>query len=76
MQVERTITSWMVLDWADEMSLEELLAARIRQLERRPEDVERATAISEEARKRNKARFDKTHGLRPRKVNEGNWLFH
>jgi SepF-like predicted cell division protein (DUF552 family) len=31
------------MDWKDEMSQEELLVARIRQLEQRPEDVERAT---------------------------------
>ena len=33
MPVERTIASWMAIDWSNEMSREELLAARIRQLE-------------------------------------------
>ena len=45
MLVERTIASWMAFDWANEMSREELLVAHIRQLERRPEDVERATVL-------------------------------
>ena len=40
MPTERTISSWAAVDWKDEMSREELLAARIRQLEWRPEDVE------------------------------------
>ena len=42
MPMERTISSWATVNWRDEMSREELLAARIRQLERRPEDVEQA----------------------------------
>ena len=30
MPMERTISSWAAVDWKDEMSREELLAARIR----------------------------------------------
>jgi translation initiation factor IF-1 len=56
------------------MSREELLAARIRQLERRPEDVERATEKLRTARIRNKERFDRTHRLRPKKIEEGDWV--
>ena len=74
MPVERTITSWMAVNWADEMSREELLAARIRQLERRPEDVEWATVRLREVRNINKARFDRTHRLRPKKIEEGDWV--
>ena len=51
-----------------------MLAARIRQLERRPEDVERAAEKFRMARMRNKARFDRTHQLRPRKIEEGDWV--
>ena len=40
MPVEGTITSWMTVNWANEMSPEELLVVLIRQLERRSEDVE------------------------------------
>ena len=74
MPVERTVSSWTVLGWKGEMSREELLAARIRQLERRPEDVEKARERLQMARERNKARFDRTHRLRPRKIEEGDWV--
>jgi hypothetical protein len=56
------------------MSREELLAARIRQFEQRPEDVERATEKLRAARLGNKERFDRTHRLRPKKIEEGDWV--
>ena len=74
MPVKRTIASWTTIDWANEMSREELLAARIQFLEQRPEDVERAMTRVREARIRNKAQFDRTHRLRPRKIKEGDWV--
>ena len=74
MPIEETITSWVAMPWENEMSREELLATRIRQLERRPEDLELAKERLEVVRIKNKARFDKTHRLRPRKVKEGDWV--
>ena len=74
MPMERTISSWATVDWRDEMSWEELLAARIRQLERRPKDVEGAAERLRMVRMRNKARFDRTHRLRPKKIEEGDWV--
>jgi hypothetical protein len=74
MPKERTIASWAALEWRNEMSREELLAARIRQLERRPEDVERATEKLRTARLRNKERFDRTHRVRPKRIEEGDWV--
>jgi hypothetical protein len=71
MPAERTISSWAALEWRDEMSREELLAARIWQLERRPEDTERAAEMLRMARMKNKERFDWTHRLRPKKIEEG-----
>jgi type II secretory pathway pseudopilin PulG len=62
------------MDWKDEMTREELLAARIRQLQRRPEDVERAAERLRAARVKNKERFDRTHRLRPKKIEEGDWV--
>ena len=50
------------------------MAARIRQLERRPEDVERAAERLRMARIRNKAQFDRMHWLRPKKIEEGDWV--
>jgi hypothetical protein len=74
MPTEQTITSWAAMDWKVEMSREELLAARIRQLQQRPEDVERATERLRAARVRNKERFDRTHRLRPKKIEDGDWV--
>ena len=68
------MTSWMVVNWADEMSREELLAVRIQPLDVGRKDVEWATARVKEARSRNKARFDRTHRLRPKKIDEGDWV--
>ena len=56
------------------MSREELLAARIRQLQQRPEDVERVAKKLRATRVKNKERFDRTHQLRPKKIKEGNWV--
>ena len=74
MPTEWTISSWATVDWKDEMSQEKLLLARIRQLERRPEDVERAVEKLRLARLKNKGRFDRTHRLRPKKIEEGDWV--
>ena len=56
------------------MMREELLVARKQRLERRPEDLEHARKIMEVARVKNKIRFDKTHRLRPKKIEEGDWV--
>ena len=74
MPIEETITSWVAMPWENEMSREELLATRIRKLKRRPEDLELPKERLEAARIKNKARFDKTHRLRPRKIEEGDWV--
>ena len=51
-----------------------ILVARIRQLERRPEDLKHAQKLMEVARVKNKIRFDKTHRLHPKKIEEGDWV--
>ena len=61
MPIVKTIASWVAIPWENEMSREELLAARIRQLERRPEDLEKVRKMIEAARLKNKIRFNKTH---------------
>ena len=63
--------SWAMIDWRDEMSREELLAARIRQLKQRLKDVERTMEKLRAARERNKGRFDQTHRLWAKKIEEG-----
>ena len=74
MPTETAIATWTVLPWKEEMSWEELLAVRIRQLEGRPEDIAEAIRRQQEARFRNKSRFDTKHRLRPRKIEEGDWV--
>ena len=71
----KMIASWVAIPWENEMSREELLTAWIRQLERRPKDLEHARKIMEVARVNNKIQFDKTHRLRPKKIEEGDWVF-
>ena len=58
-------------EWDDQ---EELLAAQIQQLEIRPKDLEHAQKIMEVARVKNRIRFEKSHRLRPKKIEEGDWV--
>ena len=60
MPVEQMVTSSMAIDWADEMSPKELLAARLRKLKRTPEDVEQENVRVKEAHAKNKKQFDQT----------------
>lgn len=43
-------------------------------MERHPEDVKEAFERLRAARMRNKERFDKTHKLRPKEFQEGDWV--
>ncbi|KAL3679949.1 hypothetical protein R1sor_022905 [Riccia sorocarpa] len=74
MPMEDDIPTWAAIPWEDGVSREELLELRIRQLERRPEDVKVALDRLQAARVRNKERFDKTHRLRPKEIREGDWV--
>ncbi|KAL3700688.1 hypothetical protein R1sor_018710 [Riccia sorocarpa] len=60
--------------WEDNLDRESLLALRIRELERREEDLLDAQEKLKAARLKNKARFDKTHRLRPRPIQVGDWV--
>ncbi|KAL3679494.1 hypothetical protein R1sor_022450 [Riccia sorocarpa] len=74
MPVEEQIPFWSVLPWADNLTREELLELRIRQLEQRDEDVCKALERLKAARLRNKDRFHRRHRLRPRAIEEGDWV--
>lgn len=74
MPVEQTISTWNFLPWAKNISREDLLALRIRQLKRRPQDISLAISKQKEARLRNKDRFDRVHRLRPKAIKEGDWV--
>ncbi|KAL3685545.1 hypothetical protein R1sor_003567 [Riccia sorocarpa] len=66
--------SWMTLPWEDGLDRESLLALRIRQLERREEDLADAQQKLKEARLKNKDKFDRTHRLRPRPIQAGDCM--
>ena len=74
MPTEETVLSWSSIPWEENMEQEDLLALRIRQLERRQEDIDIATEKLKKARLKNKELFDKKHRLRPREIKEGDWV--
>ncbi|KAL3691330.1 hypothetical protein R1sor_004981 [Riccia sorocarpa] len=74
MPMEELIPTWSVLPWVDNLTREELLKLRIRQLEQRDEDVKLALERLKTARLKNKDIFDKKHRLRPRAIEEGDWV--
>ncbi|KAL3686530.1 hypothetical protein R1sor_009104 [Riccia sorocarpa] len=74
MHVENEVPTWATLPWEDGLDRESLLALRIRQLERREDDIQEAQKKLEAARLGNKERFDKTHRLRPQPIQPGDWV--
>ncbi|KAL3680996.1 hypothetical protein R1sor_023952 [Riccia sorocarpa] len=74
MPVEELIPTWSVLPWVDNLTREELLELRIRQLEQRDEDVKLALERLKTTRLNNKDTFDRKHRLRPRPIEEGDWV--
>jgi hypothetical protein len=74
MPIEEVVPTWTVLPWEDGLSREELLALRIRQLERRPGDIETTIERLKEAREKNKDRFDRKHRLHSQPIQYGDWV--
>ncbi|KAL3702351.1 hypothetical protein R1sor_020373 [Riccia sorocarpa] len=72
--IDDSVLSWVSLPWEDSVDRETLLAWRIRQLERREEDLAAAQEKLKLARLKNKSRFDKTHRLRPKQIKVGDWV--
>jgi len=64
--VELYASSWTIIEWRKVKTTAELLAARVRQLERREEDIEEAQENVRKSRLRNKAYFDKNRQERVR----------
>jgi hypothetical protein len=69
--VELDAVSWHVANWRYPMTTTELLAARTRQLARRDDDLEYAAKSFEDSRLKMKEYFDRTHPLRPRRIQVG-----
>ena len=63
-----------MLNWEDGITRERLLELRIQQLERLFEDQEIVLEKLKHAKLHNKERFDKTHRLRSKPINVGDWV--
>ena len=74
MPTEDSIPTWMLLDWEDGITRERLMELRIQQLERLPEDHRIALEKLKASRLNNKERFDKTHRLRSKPIEVGDWV--
>ena len=74
MPIEDLVSTWVFLDWKDGISRERLLELRIQQLERLPKDQKIALDKLKEARLSNKDKFDKTHQLRTKGIQIGDWV--
>jgi transposase InsO family protein len=74
MKIEESVQSWRTIAWQDGVSHEELLERRIEHFSQTKEKIEEALHRLKEAREKNKARFDKTHRLRPVPIKEGDWV--
>jgi hypothetical protein len=74
MPTEDLIPTWMLLDWNDGITRERLLELRIQQLERLPEDHRSALEKLKASRLSNKERFDRTHRLRSKPIEVGDWV--
>ena len=74
MPMEDSVPTWVLLDWEDDITRERLLELRIQQLERLPEDQKIALEKMKATRLANKERFDKTHRLRSKPIEVGDWV--
>jgi hypothetical protein len=74
MPIEESIASWRTIRWRDDLSREELLLRRIEHFDQTPAKVDAAIQELKKKRLANKERFDKVHRLRPKLVQEGDWV--
>lgn len=72
--VELSAQTWAVIDWNRVNSIEKLLAARARLLQRRDEDIKKAQEAVRASREKNKAWFDKNKPIRKDKLVVGDWV--
>ena len=72
--IETSVTTWAAIDWQYPMSRGELLEARIRQLERQPEDLKIAREKIIKSRAINKEYFDQTKRLRRHPLKRGDFV--
>ena len=66
--------SWAVIDWEKVRTLEDLLAARARQLESKEEDIRQAQDTIQRCRQKTKVKFDKPHRRRKQVLKVGDMV--
>ncbi|KAG5463472.1 MAG: ribonuclease H-like domain-containing protein [Olpidium bornovanus] len=72
--VDSEIVSWVSLPWTDNCSTEDLVATRIRQLERRESDLELAIARIRQEREIAKERIDASRFTWSKTIEVGEWV--
>ncbi|CAM6082342.1 unnamed protein product [Calypogeia fissa] len=74
MPVEEDVRSWRTISWKDGVTREELLIRQIEHFSLTRAKVDEAIVRMREARLKNKHRFDKSHRIRPRPIEVGDWV--
>jgi hypothetical protein len=74
MPIERDVTSWRTVGWRDQVLREELLQRRIELFSQTSEKASLALERLRVARMRNKVEFEKKLMLRPKALEEGDWV--
>ena len=74
LSIELRAASWAVIAWEMVRTLEDLLAARARQLERKEDDIRQAQDTIRRSRQKNKVQFDKTHRRRKEVLKVGDMV--
>ena len=72
--MELKAASWAVIAWEKVRTLEDLLVARARQLERKEEDILTAQESIRRSRRKYKAQFDKVHRRRKEVLKVGDMV--
>ncbi|KAH7434574.1 hypothetical protein KP509_06G023700 [Ceratopteris richardii] len=72
--IQSHISAWSNLPWSENMSSDDFLSLRIKQLEQGKVRLDDAVEKLRESRMKNKHYFDKTHRLRPNPIEVGDWV--
>ncbi|KAH7422025.1 hypothetical protein KP509_13G086900 [Ceratopteris richardii] len=72
--IQSHISAWSNLPWSENMSTDDFLSLRINQLEQGKLRLDDAVEKLRESRMKNKHYFDKTHRLRPKPIEVGDWV--
>jgi hypothetical protein len=74
MPIEHDIASCRTIAWEDNVSNKKFLLKRIELFDQTPAKVAEAIEKVKAKRMANKPRFDKKHQLKPKPIEEGDWV--